>query len=146
MGLAAALSVGIGVFPQALYAILPFDVDYWPYDPTHVLSQTQLLFFGALAFVGLQKTGIYPAELRSVNLDVEWTYRSFAPKVVRAVARRIGTLNRRVRRAFLLTGVMVGLGGSKIYGPGGLARQWPTGNMVIWVTVMLATYLLLYFF
>ena len=36
MGVAALLCVGIGVFPTPLYAILPYAIDYHPYDVSHV--------------------------------------------------------------------------------------------------------------
>ncbi len=145
MGLAALVSIGIGVFPGLLYGLLPFPVDYSPYDVTHVLTQTQLLFFGALAFVGLQKTGIYPPELRSVNLDAEWVYRRLGRRVVRTAAALIGSADRAGREAVLrlVRGILESA--SRYHGPGGLlARSWPTGNMVLWVTVMLAAYLLFY--
>ena len=145
MTLAAVLCVGIGTFPQYLYGILPFETDYWPYDLTHVLTQTQLLFFGALAFVGLQKTGIYPPELRSVNIDIEWTYRHFAPRAIRGLVPAISFLNRAVRTGGVVTLQNLRRGTTRIYGPLGLARHWPTGSMVIWVTVMLAAYLVFYF-
>ena len=75
MGIAAALCIGIGIFPQYLYSLLPYETDYSAYDATHVLAQIQLLLFSALAFVWLQLSGIYPPELRSVNIDAEWVYR-----------------------------------------------------------------------
>ncbi len=128
MGLGALLCVGIGTFPQLLYSILPYEVDYWPYDVTHVLTQTQLLFFGALAFVGLQKTGIYPAELPSVNIDAEWSYRWLGPRVVRGVSFAVGFGNRTIRRVFLSLGLALEEGISWVYGPRGLARHWPTGK------------------
>jgi len=145
MGLAALLCVGIGVYPWHLYSLLPFPVgDYSPFDITHVLTQTQLLFFGALAFVGLQKTGIYPLELRSVNIDAEWTYRWFMPRAIRGFAPVVSFLNRAIRAIALGTAFGIKAGTSRIYGPRGLARHWPTGSMVIWVTVMLAAYLIVY--
>ena len=75
MGIAAVLCIGIGSFPHLLYGLLPFDTGYTPYDATHVLAQIQLLLFSALAFVWLKLSGIYPPELRSVNIDAEWVYR-----------------------------------------------------------------------
>ena len=75
MGIAAALCIGIGIFPQYLYSLLPYETDYSAYDATHVLAQFQLLLFSALAFVWLKLSGIYPPELRSVNIDSEWVYR-----------------------------------------------------------------------
>jgi multicomponent Na+:H+ antiporter subunit D len=82
MGVAAILCILIGSQPQLLYAILPWPVEYWPYSTTHVLSQLQLLLFAALAFVWLKKTGIYPPELPSVNLDSDCLYRKFTPNII----------------------------------------------------------------
>jgi len=144
MSISAFLCVGIGTFPQLLYGLLPFDTGYWPYDLTHVLTQTQLLFFGALAFVGLQKTGIYPPELRSVNIDVEWSYRWLAPRIVRGLTPALSYVARGTRVWFLLPVRVFQFVAPRIYSTKGLARQWPTGNMVIWVTVMLSVYLLLH--
>ena len=148
MGAAAVLCVVIGSFPhQTLYGILPFPVgDYTPYDFTHVVTQTQLLFFGALAFVGLQKTGIYPPELPSVNLDVDWGYRRLAPNLGRRVGTVVTRWDNGVRRGVLALLSAMGGAASRVYGPAGLmARHWPTGSMVIWVAVLLAAYLLFYF-
>ncbi len=78
MGIAAALCIGIGTFPQPLYNILPFPVDYVPYTGDHVVGQLQLLMFGALAFALLMLSGIYPAEIRAINLDTDWFYRKGA--------------------------------------------------------------------
>jgi multicomponent Na+:H+ antiporter subunit D len=75
MGLASILCIGIGVFPQPLYNMLPYPVEYVPYTTDHVLAQMQLLLFSALAFAVLQRTGLYPPELRSINIDSDWLYR-----------------------------------------------------------------------
>jgi multicomponent Na+:H+ antiporter subunit D len=75
MGIAAFLCVFIGIFPQPLYSILPYPVDYVPYTAAHVVGQLQLLMFGALAFTLLILSGYYPPELRAINLDTDWFYR-----------------------------------------------------------------------
>lgn len=76
MGIAAFLCIFIGSYPWPLYSLLPFqDVAYDPYTAPHVVGQTQLLFFSALAFSLLILSGIYPAEMRCVNLDADWFYR-----------------------------------------------------------------------
>lgn len=75
MGIAAFLCVFIGIFPQPLYSILPYPVDYVPYTAAHVVGQLQLLMFGALAFTLLILSGYYPSELRAINLDTDWFYR-----------------------------------------------------------------------
>lgn len=146
MGLAAVLCVVIGTFPeQTLYRILPFDAEYHPYDATHVLTQTQLLFFGAMAFVGLQKFGIYPPELRSVNIDVEWLYRWLGPRVVKGVGGAVAAVDGYVRSS-VLSLVRSGLDAAdRSHGEmGPLARSWPSGSMVLWVAILLAAYLLFY--
>ncbi len=75
MGIAAFLCVFIGSFPGPLYSLLPYPVDYVPYTMPHIVSQTQILFFSALAFTLLLLAGIYPPEMRCVNLDADWFYR-----------------------------------------------------------------------
>ncbi|MBI2357840.1 MAG: Na(+)/H(+) antiporter subunit D [Deltaproteobacteria bacterium] len=75
MAAAAFLCVALGIYPEPLYRLLPFPVDYAPYTPTHVITQLQLLLFSALAFALLKRTGIYPPELRATNLDSDWVYR-----------------------------------------------------------------------
>ncbi|OGW32428.1 MAG: Na(+)/H(+) antiporter subunit D [Nitrospirae bacterium GWF2_44_13] len=78
MGITAFLCVFIGSFPGYLYGLLPYPVDYVPYTASHVMAQLQLLFFSALAFTLLMLSGIYPAEIRAVNLDADWFYRKGA--------------------------------------------------------------------
>ena len=75
MGMAAFFCVFLGLFPKPLYNILPYPVDYLPYTGAHVVGQLQLLMFGALAFCLLILSGVYPAEMRAINLDTDWFYR-----------------------------------------------------------------------
>ena len=82
MGITAALCIGIGCFPTMLYALLPLPVVYEPYTAAHVLAQLQLLVFSALAFSWLMRNGIYPPELRSVNLDFDWIFRGLGRRGV----------------------------------------------------------------
>ncbi|MCK9504517.1 MAG: Na(+)/H(+) antiporter subunit D, partial [Porticoccaceae bacterium] len=144
MTIAAALCITIGVFPQVLYQLLPYDTGYNPYDATHVLAQTQLLFFSALAFVWLNLRGMYPPELPSTNLDSDWLYRRLGASVVGKFFARLWQLDRLVRnyasRSLAFCSAYIG----KHHGPDGmLARTWPTGSMVTWVVVLLVVYLLL---
>lgn len=81
MGIASTLCIVIGSYPALMYQLLPWENTYVPYDVTHVLTQLQLLFFSALAFVWLNKQGLYPPELRSVNLDMEYIYRRLLPNI-----------------------------------------------------------------
>lgn len=78
MGILAFLNIFIGTFPSFLYNLLPYPVEYKPYTADHVIFQLQILLFSALAFTLLLRAGIYPAEIRSTNVDSDWTYRKGA--------------------------------------------------------------------
>lgn len=81
MGITAFLCIAIGLYPQPLYQLLPFAVDFEPYTMTHVVTQLQLLMFSMLAFVVLVQAGVYPPEIPSVNLDFDWIYRRGIPRL-----------------------------------------------------------------
>ncbi|MBT6406754.1 MAG: Na(+)/H(+) antiporter subunit D, partial [Rhodospirillaceae bacterium] len=87
MGVAAFFCIGIGVYPEPLYALLPFPVDYTPYTMTHVVTTLQLLIFSGLAFAVLQRTGLYPPELKSTVLDFDFSYRWLLPRFARWAVR-----------------------------------------------------------
>lgn len=93
MGLAAFLCIFIGSFPSFLYDLLPYPVDYQPYTYGHVVSQLQLLFFSAMAFTLLLLSGIYPAEIRAINLDADWLYRKGGAALSLALDRGLNGLN-----------------------------------------------------
>ena len=145
MSIAAVLCVAIGVYPQALYSLLPFDTGYNPYDATHVLTQTQLLFFSALAFVWLNLKNMYPPELPSVNLDIDWFYRRLFPAILTPFFSLFWSIDRAVRGVFM-RGVNGLLGVISRHEPDGiLSRTQLSGSMVIWVSILLAVFLILSF-
>ncbi|MCB1314195.1 MAG: Na(+)/H(+) antiporter subunit D, partial [Sedimentitalea sp.] len=138
MGIASFLCIAIGVYPAPLYALLPFEVSYDSYTTTHVITQLQLLFFSALAFTVLMRTGIYPPELKSVNLDSDWTYRRMLPMLFAQLSRPLGALWHGLgdlQRRWV-SGVITRL--YHTYGPQGRTSQfWPTGALVMWIEVLL---------
>ncbi len=81
-----------------------------------------------------------------ISLDTDWIYRRALPRIVGWV-RRVGGaawtgVVRTLQRS--LEGAVVTL--MRHHGPQGiLARTWPTGSMVLWVAVILAGSLLLYY-
>jgi len=144
MGLSAALCIGIGIFPDALYRILPFTVDYAPYTTTHVVTQLQLLLFSALAFAFLIRTGIYPPELRSVNLDVDWVYRRVAPAAVRFIVVQLAHIQsflKHTGRVIWKTALMGPLAPGSIANP--FAGRSTIGTFVLLTTLVLLAYLVL---
>ena len=143
MSIAAVLCVLIGVFPQQLYALLPMEMDYDPYDTRHVVTQLQLLVFGALGFVTLVRSGVYPDEKRAVHLDAEWLYRRLGPAVVGSVGGAVARVDAYVRSAVMeLTGTILRATDRAHGRVGPLARSWPTGSMVLWVAILLGAYLI----
>ncbi len=144
MAISAALCIGIGSFPSIFYTLLPYNATYEPYTLNHVVTQTQLLFFAALAVAVLIRTGIYPPELRSVNLDADWFYR-------RLGYRTLMGLDAVASWAWAQVVDIAGAGARFFnarlhnhHGPDGVfGRWWPTGTMAFWTTVMLGAYLIL---
>ena len=142
MAIAAFLCVAIGAMPQYLYAILPWQVDYWPYDTTHVLAQLQLLFFSALAFVWLNKQGLYPPELHAINIDAEWLYRKLMPVTASAIFRSSQGLVKSTEDFIHASMKRVGAGiRNTSAGRFHFAASWPTGSMVLWIAIILGAFL-----
>jgi multicomponent Na+:H+ antiporter subunit D len=78
MTAAAALCVGIGVYPQPLYNILPFANNYEAYTAEHVVTTLQLLVFTAIAFwLLLHKL----SGESTITIDTDWLYRKSSKPV-----------------------------------------------------------------
>jgi multicomponent Na+:H+ antiporter subunit D len=146
MGLAAALCIMIGVYPDPLYALLPYPVDYIPYTTAHVITMLQLLAFAALAFVVLQRTGLYPPELRSTVLDTDWVYRRFIPNLVRSFVKSLAELRDELARWGQMGFTLLLDKAFHYHGPNSrLARTWPIGGSALCVLALLGGYLIVYF-
>ena len=72
MIIASVICVMIGIFPNLLYNLLPYDVTYIPYTGNHVVSQLHLLIFSGLAFFISLK---YLERTLTITLDFDWMYR-----------------------------------------------------------------------
>ncbi|MGH9576020.1 MAG: hypothetical protein ACRD3R_01190, partial [Terriglobales bacterium] len=138
------LCIALGVYPAPLYALLPYAVDYVPYTGSHVVEQLQLLLFSGLAFFAL-----LPLLKRAptITLDFDWFYRVAGARLADAVVSGSSAVYRHLAVLavrFLIAAL------ARIYrhhGPQGiLARSWSTGSMVLWVAILLASYLVIYYF
>jgi multicomponent Na+:H+ antiporter subunit D len=143
MALAAVICVGIGVAPGLLYGILPHAMDYVPYTTPHVINQLQLLLLASLAFTVLVRTGLYPPELRSVNLDADVLYRRVLPAGWRALTNGVSRTRRwgppvRRRAARVWT-----VATRPLRPTGRVAVPWATDLMVWWGVLLLGLVLLL---
>ena len=146
MAMAAILCVVIGCYPAWLYSLLPHEVGYVPYTGSHVLVQVQLLFFSALAFAFLNLVGLYPPELRSVNIDSDWVYRRLLPGAIRRADAVAAAVVARVRGQWALGLDRLLFLIAHQHRPGGvLGRTWPTGVAALWILVLLGACLVIYY-
>ena len=144
MAIAAAFCIGLGVYPDPLYALLPYEVKYDAYSLEHVVTQLQLLMFSALAFTVLMRTGIYPPELKSINLDTDWFYR-VPGRHLAQVANQFRSITWQwVADSTVKLATKVHNALYRHHGPEGwFGRSWPTGTMAFWTTVALGAVVIL---
>lgn len=141
MMLAAVLCIGIGVFPEPFYRLLPYDTGYVPYTASHVISQLQLLLFSGLAFFLMLRL---LKRTLTITLDTDWLWRKPGAAVALAVVERS-------ERGWAVgAAAIAGLAGrlqARLFqsnGPAGpLGRSLPTGTIAFWTTLMLAAFLLI---
>ena len=137
----ALLCVGLGIYPQPLYNILPFAVNYQPYTAAHLVAQFQLLLFAGLAFfvmLPLMKRTL------TISLDFDWFYRYLFKNMSELVVSQASKARSRLAAAAhaIIQRVLNSL--HRHHGPEGiLSRTWPTGSMVLWIAILLGGFLLL---
>ncbi|MDH5368996.1 MAG: Na(+)/H(+) antiporter subunit D [Gammaproteobacteria bacterium] len=136
----AVLCVGIGVYPEPLYAMLPFAVTYEPYTAAHLVAQFQLLLFSGLAFFVM-----LPMMKRTltISLDFDWFYRKFLSATASSGLRVMQVVkpffNKSVKQIWQAFQKAFNASRLSDYH---LASSWPTGSMVLWIGVILGGYLL----
>ncbi|MDF1811582.1 MAG: Na(+)/H(+) antiporter subunit D [Verrucomicrobiales bacterium] len=103
MGIVAFLCIFVGTFPNAfLYKMLPnVEAVYEPYTVAHVTDQLALLLFSALAFTLLMRAGLYPAEIRSTNVDFDWFYRKGGKVIYMVFDKTLNAANRIGSKIFI---------------------------------------------
>jgi len=83
MAISSALCFYIGIQPDFLYRLLPYEVEYVPYTAWHVLQSLLLLSFTGLGFYLLRHKLRPEAKL---NLDFDYLYRAVG-KLVLIIAK-----------------------------------------------------------
>lgn len=143
MVLLAAFCIGLGIWYEPLYGLLPYPVDYAPYTGFHVVAQLQLLLFSGLAFFVMLG---WLRRTLTITLDTDWLYRALFPRVVALCGAAL-------ERALAAGGAGAARAGERLdayfrrlCGPqGALARTWPAGAMGLGVMGMLLALLLSYY-
>ncbi len=142
MILMSAVCIGLGVFPEPLYQLLPYPVDYEAYKASKVLFYLQLLLFSGLAFFVLLP---WMQRTLTITLDVDWIWRRGLPQAwargcrladagFNALGRTVGALSGRVINHIEWLLSPIGL----------LGRSWEIGTTALWVAVLLAVYVVAY--
>jgi multicomponent Na+:H+ antiporter subunit D len=99
MGIAAAACIFYGLVPGALYAYLPFPVDYQPYTIYHLVEVTQITLLTFLGFWLLKKK---MAPELIVALDVDWFYRKMAPATRLVFVQKVDAFYDRIEEGILV--------------------------------------------
>ena len=144
MLLFAFLCVALGVWPEPLYALLPYPVDYVPYTASHVVAQLQLLLFSGLAFFVMLP---WLKRTLTLTLDLDWFYRVAGYRIASAIID--GTSHAMVSVKNSVAAFSTHGAGRlhRLYSSHGIfSNSWPTGRMVLWVAVFLALYLFVNYF
>ena len=98
MGFLSFLCIFLGLYPQPLYNVLPFEVHYQAYTFNHVVAQLQLLMFSALVFFLflplLKRT-------ETISIDTDWFYRKGGRLFFRIMDKSFNGLNKSCERIFV---------------------------------------------
>ena len=147
----SALCILLGVYPQWLYALLPYPLEYQAYTAGKVVFYLQLLLFSGLAFFLLLPL---MKRTNTVSLDVDWLWRRAIPGLSERLGSVVLALQSRGRRIagvvreFFAFFTMRYLGQPHTADSeerGLFARSWPIGTTALWIAILLSSYVLLYY-
>lgn len=135
--------LGLGMYPQAIYHLLPYSMDYVPYSMGKVLFYLQLLLFSGLAFFLL-----LPLMKRTltITLDFDWFWRRCLPFMGNVVLKLLSILGGGVER--IKTNNLNGIGqfATRYLGVNGMfGRSWPIGVTAMWIAILLSGYVFIYY-
>ena len=141
MILFAVLCVGLGIFYEPLYRLLPYAVDFEPYTGAHVVSQLQLLLFSGLAFFVMLK---WLQRTLTITLDFDWFYRVFLVAMARNVELSMTAVRDWMATNIRERGARASAAIRRLHDPDGiLARTWQSGTMAMLMLIMLMTLLII---
>jgi multicomponent Na+:H+ antiporter subunit D len=141
----AFLCIALGVFPQPLYDMLPYPVEYEAYTADHLVTQFQLLLFAGLAFFLLLPM---MKRTETISLDFDWFYRKPGPALLKWLLQSLDKARQALEGALIASikrMIQNSYDAEEGKPKGYFARLWPTETMVVWVAVLLTGYLVLYY-
>lgn len=152
MAIFAASCILLGVFPELLYPLLPYAVEYQPYTAGKVLFYLQLLLFSGLAFFVLLPL---MKRTETISLDTDWLWRRAAPAVISLLEQALHWLDGARQRGLekcqrFFKNIAVRYLGQPHTADseeeGLFARSWLIGTTALWIAGLLSAYVLLYYF
>jgi len=130
----SALCIVIGVWPELLYQLLPFEVNYAPYTAAHVIAQLQLLLFSGLAFFVLLG---YLKRTPTITLDTDWFWRKALPGTAGWLAQSTRALITRLSPSGRWLGRVSNLVSSAVGVCSPLSGTWSLATMGLAVVILL---------
>lgn len=143
MVLLSAICILLGVMPNLLYDILPYQTTYVPYTFAHVVYQLQLLLFSGLAFFLLLR---WLQRTDTITLDMDWFWRRPGKFFAKAIDSLLATIYSLIADVTKASAMLFRDRLQDYHGPRGVfGRTWPTGTMAFWTTVLLGALVVLSF-
>jgi multicomponent Na+:H+ antiporter subunit D len=143
MGIFAFLCIFLGVYPEPLWALLPYPMEYEAYTPGKVLFYLQLLLFSGLAFFLLLP---WMQRTLTISLDTDWFWRVLGRRIVLALITAVTAIGAGLGQLLESTRRQVGPPLLRLLdNKGALGRTWQVGTTALWIVVLLTTYVLLYY-
>lgn len=137
------LCLFIGVYPESLYALLPYPVHYDAYTAGNVLFYLQLLLFSGLAFFLLLPLML---RTRTLTLDFDWLWRVALHRLGTGALAQLDFAARHGARMGRLGGALLAERLRRHFGADGtFARSWPIGTTALWLTLLLSVYVLIHY-
>ncbi len=140
----AGLCVLLGIYPDPLWALLPYPVEYEAYTPAKVLFYLQLLLFSGLAFFLL-----LPLMRRTltISLDTDWLWRVLLARCGAWLLNMAAVIGQRATDTLnALRDTLGPLLTRTLGSTGALGRVWQVGTTALWIVVLLTVYVALYYF
>ena len=146
MLLMSALCILYGVYPELLYDLLPYPVEYVPYTAGKVLFYLQLLLFSGLAFFLLLPL---MKRTQTISLDWDWFWRVVLFRAANGLYNAAAAMGRTLSAGFGSRTAALRQKAENTFGAGAgsdgvFARAWSIGTTALWIAVLLTAYVLFY--
>jgi formate hydrogenlyase subunit 3/multisubunit Na+/H+ antiporter MnhD subunit len=129
---AAVLCIVIGIYPQLLYAILPYPTNYAAYDMAHVISAVVVLGAALLFFFSIGKKMLEPHDTDLKDIDI---FYMAACRGVTTFALGLRSLFTRIYNSVTYAARMIFVAGSFAMG---MENRDPNWNIAMFGSVLVA--------